>query len=68
MVQEKGVVVKQDLCGALACLNEGVRAISSINGLRLIEYLVTCVVSLYVLTGCDYVSSLFFCMTKSVFL
>ncbi len=45
MVYEKCVVVKQGFSDEFACLNDGVKAISSIDyGLQLIEYPITCIV------------------------
>ena len=67
LMSDKNVLVKLGVSNEYVSINLGVRAIGSLPTLCTIRYPVSCIVALYVLTGCDYVSS-FFCVTKQNFL
>lgn len=59
LIHEKNVVIHQGLSSSFAYLNEGVKAINSLEQLKQIKYPVTCFVAIYILSGCDYVSSFY---------
>lgn len=62
LVSDKNILVKLGVSNDVS-INLGVRAIASLPTLSTIRYPVMCIVALYILTGCDYVSS-FFRVTK----
>ena len=61
-LSDKHVIIKRCNANEYVSLNVGVRAITNLPCLNTIKHPVTSIVALYVVTGCDYVSS--FCVTK----
>lgn len=66
-LEGKHIIVQRGNSGDFVDLNIGTRSLARLPFLSNVSYPVTSLVSLYVLTGCDYVSS-FFRLSKKYFL